>query len=269
MVALEAGGGPEDPQASGPGNGGVAALVLLLRFCEVAVTPEQLLHQFGKADIGMPDMLRVAKQLKLKARAVTCDWEALAKMPLPGIAQCADGGFLVLARHTGDRVIVQDARVGRPELLTREEFTARWNGRLVLIARRASLSDLARRFDLTWFLQAMHKYRRLLGEVMLASFMLQLFALATPLFFQVVTDKVLTHRGFTTLDVLVVGLIAVSIFELVLGTLRTYVFAHTTNRIDVELGARLFRHLMALPIAYFEAPRRRLGCARARARDHP
>jgi ABC-type bacteriocin/lantibiotic exporter with double-glycine peptidase domain len=72
MEALEAGGDTEVPQIGGPGNGGVAALVLLLRFCELAVTPGQLLHQFGKADIGMPDMLRAAKQLKLKARAVTC-----------------------------------------------------------------------------------------------------------------------------------------------------------------------------------------------------
>ena len=82
----------------------------------------------------------------------------------------------------------------------------------------------------------MHKYRRLLGEVLIASFFLQLFGLVTPLFFQVVTDKVLTHRGYTTLDVLVLGLITVSIFETVLGALRTYVFSHTTNRIDVELG---------------------------------
>jgi ABC transporter transmembrane region len=91
------------------------------------------------------------------------------------------------------------------------------------------------------------------------------FALITPLFFQVVTDKVLTHRGFTTLDVLVVGLVAVSIFETVLGALRTYVFSHTTNRIDVELGARLYRHLIALPVAYFEA--RRAGDSVARVRE--
>src|SRR5436305_7593545 len=111
----------------------------------------------------------------------------------------------------------------------------------------------------------MQKYRRLPSEVVLASFFLQLFALVTPLFFQVITDKVLTHRGFTTLDVLVVGLIAVTVFEAVLGGLRTYVFAHSTNRIDVELGARLFRHLMALPIAYFEA--RRTGDSVARVRE--
>ena len=94
------------------------------------------------------------------------------------------------------------------------------------------------------------------------SSLLQLFALVTPLFFQVVTDKVLTHRGFTTLDVLVIGLITVSIFETVLGALRTYVFAHTTNRIDVELGTRLFRHLIALPLRILRPGGRnsRLGC---------
>jgi subfamily B ATP-binding cassette protein HlyB/CyaB len=111
----------------------------------------------------------------------------------------------------------------------------------------------------------MQKYRRMFAEVLLASFFLQIFALATPLFFQVVTDKVLVHRGFTTLDVLVVGLVTVSIFEVVLSGLRTYVFAHTTNRIDVELGARLFRHLSALPIGYFEA--RRTGDSVARVRE--
>src|SRR5438309_1589152 len=133
------------------------------------------------------------------------------------------------------------------------------------MARRASLADVARRFDITWFLQAMHKYRRLLAEVLLASFFLQLFGLVTPLFFQVVTDKVLAHRGYTTLDVLVFGLITVTIFETVLGGLRTYVFSHTTNRIDVELGARLFRHLMALPIGYFQV--RRTGDSVARVRE--
>ena len=85
------------------------------------------------------------------------------------------------------------------------------------MTRRASLGDLARKFDITWFLPAIHKYRRLLAEVLVASFFLQLFALVTPLFFQVVIDKVLVHRGLTTLDVLVIGLLAVSVFETVLG----------------------------------------------------
>ena len=101
--------------------------------------------------------------------------------------------------------------------------------------------------------------------MLVASFFLQLFALVSPLFFQVVIDKVLVHRSLSTLDVLVIGLVTISVFETLLGILRTYLFAHTTNRIDVELGARLFRHLLALPIAYFQA--RRVGDSVARVRE--
>jgi subfamily B ATP-binding cassette protein HlyB/CyaB len=121
------------------------------------------------------------------------------------------------------------------------------------------------KFDFTWFIPAIVKYRKLLGEILLVSFVLNLFALVTPLFFQVVMDKVLVHRGLTTLDVIAFGLLVVSIFEVALSGLRTYVFAHTTSRIDVELGARLFRHLLSLPMGYFQA--RRVGDSVARVRE--
>jgi subfamily B ATP-binding cassette protein HlyB/CyaB len=244
---------------------GVDAVVLLLRFHELAIDPAQIRHRYANAPFNVSEILRCAKELKLKARTLTADWSRLAKTPLPALAECRDGGFLVLAKMVGDKALVQDPAVGRPQLVDQAELEARWNGRLILVTRRASLGDLAREFDITWFLQAIHKYRWILSEVLLASFFLQLFALVTPVFFQIVIDKVLVHRGLTTLDVLIIGLIAVSIFECVLGALRTYVFSHTTNRIDVELGARLFHHLMALPIAYFEA--RRAGDSVARVRE--
>jgi ATP-binding cassette, subfamily B, bacterial HlyB/CyaB len=139
------------------------------------------------------------------------------------------------------------------------------NSKLILITRRAALGDLAQTFNITWSLRAMQKYRRLLGEVLVISFFLQLFGLISPLFFQVVIDKVLVHRGLSTLNVLVLGLVTVSIFEALLGALRTYIFSHTTSRIDVELGARLFKHLVALPVAYFE--NRRAGDSVARVRE--
>jgi subfamily B ATP-binding cassette protein HlyB/CyaB len=246
-------------------DSGLGSLSLLLRFHGVAVDPAQISHRVGGVRVGITEMLQCAKELKLKARAITTNWAQLGKLALPAIVESTDGTFLILARVTEEGALVQSPSVGRPQILDREQFQANWTGRLVLMARRASLSDFARQFNIGWFLQAMHKYRRLLAEVLVASFFLQLFALVTPLFFQVVTDKVLTHRGFTTLDVLVIGLIIVSIFESVLGALRTYVFAHTTNRIDVELGARLFRHLVALPVAYFEA--RRAGDSVARVRE--
>ena len=80
------------------------------------------------------------------------------------------------------------------------------------MARRASLSELDAPFDITWFLGAIYKYRRLLSEVLVASFFLQLFALVSPLFFQVVIDKVLAHRSMSTLDVLAIGLLGISVF---------------------------------------------------------
>src|SRR6202034_2997497 len=156
-------------------------------------------------------------------------------------------------------------RSSRPRLMFRDEFEAIWDGRLILMAGRAGLMDLTRHFDIRWFLGAIHKYRNLLGEVLAASFFLQLFALISPLFFQVVIDKVLVSRTLSTLDVLIIGLVAIALFDTILGILRTYLFAHTTNRIDVELGARLFRHLLALPISYFQA--RRVGDSVARVRE--
>jgi subfamily B ATP-binding cassette protein HlyB/CyaB len=243
---------------------GVTALVMLLRFHGVGADPAQILHRFGPR-IGVPEMLRCAKELGLRARAVKSESPRLAGTALPAIAVMRDGGFLLLAKASKDKVLVQDPLKPRPAVMTQAELEAGWTGDLVLMTRRAGLVDLTRRFDLTWFLGAIHKYRSVLTEVLVASFFLQLFALVSPLFFQVIIDKVLVHRSLSTLDVLVLGLVAVSLFEAILGTLRTYVFSHTTNRIDVELGARLFRHLLALPLAYFQA--RRVGDSVARVRE--
>ena len=244
---------------------GPIVLTSLLQLHGIGVDPEQVRHSFGEIPIGVSEMLRYAKQTGLKARVLKTTFVRLATTPLPGIAVLRDGGFLLLGKAGDGKVLVQSPLAPRPQLMTQAEFEAVWDGRIVLVARRAGLVDLARRFDITWFLGAIVKYRGLLGEVFVASFFLQLFALATPLIFQVVIDKVLVHRSMTTLDLLIIAFSAIAIFETILGALRTYVFAHTTNRIDVELGARLFRHLLALPIAYFQA--RRVGDSVARVRE--
>jgi ATP-binding cassette, subfamily B, bacterial HlyB/CyaB len=244
---------------------GLEALVLLLHFQGVAADREQIRHRLGTDKIGASEILRCARDLGLKARSIRTGWARLARTPLPAIASLRDGGFMVIGKAADDQVLVQVPGQARPAFMTKTELLAIWDGGLILMTRRAGLSDIVRRFDITWFLGAIHKYRRLLGEVLVASFFLQIFALVSPLFFQVVIDKVLVHRSLSTLDVLVIGLIAISMFETILGILRTYLFAHTTNRIDVELGARLFRHLLALPMAYFQA--RRVGDSVARVRE--
>ena len=246
---------------------GLIGLVMLARFHNIAADADQLAHDFrelGK-NLTVPQILLAAKQLGLKAKLVRTELSRLPQTPLPAMAIDPDGHFFILARVDGEQVLIQDPRVERPQVLSGAEFTERWNGELILFTSRASLAGELAKFDFTWFIPAVVKYRKLLGEVLLVSFVLQLFALVTPLFFQVVMDKVLVHRGMTTLDVIAIGLLVVMLFEVALSGIRSYVFAHTTSRIDVELGARLFRHLLNLPLAYFQA--RRVGDTVARVRE--
>src|SRR3979411_1169657 len=138
---------------------GLAALVMLLRFHGLSVDPAQIRHQFGTDAIGVPEMLRCARQLGLKASESRTRWDRLARTPLPGIAALRDGGFLLLGKASEDKILVQAPNSPGSVRMTRAELEAVWDGRLVLMTRRARLTDLARRFDVTWFLGAMHKYR--------------------------------------------------------------------------------------------------------------
>jgi len=149
--------------------------------------------------------------------------------------------------------------------LSYAELQEVFSGITIQLVSRSSLLKSMNKFDFTWFIPSIIKYRKLFRDVLIASLFIQTLALITPLFFQVVMDKVLVHRGLTTLNVIAIGLISVSVFQVILGGLRTYIFSHTTSRIDVELGAKLFRHLLSLPLSYFE--HRQVGSSIARVRE--
>ncbi len=246
---------------------GLASLLIVARLFGLPAVGAQLHHQFGIAGqtFSEVDLLRMAKHIGLKAGLVRATWSCLAATPLPALAKRKDGRYVVLAKVETEQVLVQDPTESHPTILSRAAFEPQWSGLLLLVATRAHLKLDRSSFNFTWFIPAIGKYRRLLGEVVLASFFLQLFGLFTPLFTQIVIDKVLVHKGFTTLHVLAIGMVALALFDALLGCLRTYLFAHTTNRIDVGLGAQLFRHIVALPLAYFEA--RRVGDTVARVRE--
>jgi len=246
---------------------GLVCLLILARYFGLPADGEQLRHQFGES--GKPfsenDLLRAAKHLGLKAGVVDGEWSRLSVVFLPAVVRYKDGRYVVLAKADDDKVLVQDPRESRPLVLQRQAFEEAWSGQLILLTKRAHLRPEDRKFDFTWFIPAIVKYRKHLGEALLASFFIQVFGLLTPLYTQVVIDKVLVHKGLTTLHVLAIGMLALTIFSVVLGGLRTYVFSHTTSRIDVGLGAELFRHLLSLPLGYFEA--RRVGDTVARVRE--
>src|SRR5262249_22600279 len=149
---------PNETDSMKPVDPGLSALVMLLRFHGLGADPEQIRHRLGAATIGIPEMLRSAKKLGLKAQSRVTTWERLVNTPLPGIVALRDGGFLLLGKVGEGKALVQSPLSPRPAMMTRAEFEAVWDGHLVLMTRRAGLVDLSRRFDITWFLGAIHKY---------------------------------------------------------------------------------------------------------------
>jgi subfamily B ATP-binding cassette protein HlyB/CyaB len=246
---------------------GLACLAIVGRFHGIPVEPSQLRHEFSKLRerFAPADLVLAARRLGLKARELKSDWARLTQTALPALIQQGDGSFLVAAKIVEDRILLHDTATNTPVALTRTEFEQRWSGSAILITKRSLLPGMSGKFDLSWFIPAIVKYRKQFGEVIAASFFLQILGLITPLFFQVIIDKVLVHNGLTTLDVLAVGLLMVACFEVTLGGLRTYLFSHTTNRVDVELGARLYHHLQRLPISFFQS--RPVGTVVARMRE--
>jgi subfamily B ATP-binding cassette protein HlyB/CyaB len=252
-------------------DSGMSALLSMASLHGVAADEAALRHQFGSEPLNAQKILNAAQHLGLTAQLVPQNSERLDKAPLPAIAQSqVDGRFFMLGsfqpgtQSKTPRVLIQ--HMGQPpEVLELPQLLSMWTGELLFFTSKANFSGALAKFDFSWFIPAIVKYRRLLGEVLLISLVLQVIGLVTPMFFQVVMDKVLVNHALKTLDVIAIGLIAAIFFEVILTGLRTWVFAHTSSKIDVELGARLFRHLLALPLAYFHA--RRVGDSVARIRE--
>lgn len=244
---------------------GPVALAMLLTMHRVAVDPAQLRHAIGHhRQFDATDIVRLARQQHgVRARSRRVRWEQLAALPLPALAVGPDGWFLV-GRVSGDDALIQ--RPGEDiAKIDRKQLEETWSGSIVLVTTRENVGATARAFDVSWFIPQIVKYRHLIGEVLLITLGINLLGLAAPLFFQNIVDKVLVHETMSTLTVLAVGFVAVSVWETVFGWLRTRLYSETSQKIDVELGAKLFWHMLRLPLGYFEA--RRVGDTAMRVRQ--
>ena len=252
-------------RASEIAESGLHALATLLAVHRIAVEPSQLRHSLGHFEsLDASDILRLAqRQDGVRAKRIDADFARLSRLPLPAMAN-GDAGWFLIGRVEGDKVLVQRPG-GQVERLSNTELAERWSGELILLTTRQSIGAGQGHFDVTWFIPQIVKYRRLIGEVLLITLALNLLGLAAPLFFQNVVDKVLVHNTLATLQVLAIGFVAVSVWEVVFGWLRTRLFSETSQKLDVELGARLFRHLLGLPLSYFE--NRRVGDTVTRVRQ--
>jgi ATP-binding cassette, subfamily B, bacterial HlyB/CyaB len=266
----------------GQGTGLAAKLELFKLYCTLQglhLDAGQLNHQFATADgkFDTADVNQALIAVGFESQLKKGSLAALRKVasPLLVITQnnIESQSFAIVGGIDASSVVIQRPGNATPERMSMVEFKSLWSGQWLQAQRSTSTvnstagnnSTEVVKFGVGWFWNSLKKYKGLMGEILLASFFVQIFALITPLIFQVVIDKVLTHRSLNTLDVMVIALLGVSLFEVVLGAMRHYLFSHTTNRIDVELGAKLFKHLMHLPLSYFES--RRAGDTVARVRE--
>jgi ATP-binding cassette, subfamily B, bacterial len=254
----------------GSGNTGAACLTMVAQHLQNPVQLEWVQRQLrGQKP---KNLVEAGEKVGLVLRKLQVNWSELRQLTFPAlllwneenqdsknsqlnwvVAYGMKGNYLIIANPQNPDYIC--------EPLPQSVVENCWDGTLW----QTELISQQEKFNLAWFTPAVWKYRGLLGEVLLASFSLQLLGLASPLITQVIIDKVMVQESLATLDVMAIALLLVAIFESILGMLRLFIFTHTARRLDLSLSAQLFRHLMRLPLAYFES--RRVGDTVARVQE--
>lgn len=225
---------------------------------------ESLRHAYAIDDTGVPTntLLRMARDAGLRARTVQLNWQTLCGLgeAYPALVQLSNDNWVVVlgAGAPGkdiDAVTVFDPLAERrhePLVVETRRFCTQWLGKAILFKRERRLFGIHRTFGLRWFVPEMLREWRLFFDVATAAVFLYALGLALPIFFQLVIDKVLVHETLTTLYVLSAGATIALAFDAIFGFLRRYLLLYATNRIDIRVATRTFRHLLGLPVTFFE-----------------
>jgi ATP-binding cassette subfamily B protein len=238
----------------------IQCLTAIAQHHGMQINPERLIDDYAlrAEEPANGLLLRIAADIGLKAKVDRLSWERL---------QAQEGVFPLMARlNDGNMVIVVGVRAedGQVALLNpihanaavvyeaRADFQRRWDGEVVFIKRQHKLSDPNQPFSLRWFIPEILKQKAAFRDIFIAAIAMQLLALASPIFFQLVIDKVLTHQSQTTLWVLAVGIVMALLFDTTFGFLRQTLTLAASNKIDMRLTRRTFSHLLSLPIDFFE-----------------
>lgn len=240
----------------------IQCLTAIAQHHGIQIHPERVIHEYALADEEPADslLLHIASEIGLKARSDQLSWDGLCAQQgvFPLLARFQDGVSVIVVGvqpgEGGTRVAVVDplAATAGVQLYEREAFCARWQGAVVFLKRSYALSDPHQPFGLRWFIPEILKQKTAFRDMALAAVAMHVLALAAPMFFQLVIDKVLVHRTMSTLSVLAAGVVIALVFDAVFGYVRQLLMLAATNKIDMRLTRRTFGHLLSLPIDYFE-----------------
>lgn len=243
---------------------GLLALTIALNIINIPVKAEDIKrHLAVSSGLSASDIIRAAAICDVKAEMVKTRLKRLHNLPTPFIAWSSDQRYFIVSSVQNDQVLLRNPLDKESKTLSLEDFDALWTERVILLKPKPKSKSFD--FGLHWFWPTLTQYKIAFTNVLLASFLIQIFALVTPLFTMIIIDKVLTTSGYNTLDVLAMGLAAMAIFDFIVGNLRSHVLSNLSNRMDVELMARLFKHLIRLPLSFFTT--RRTGDTVSRVKE--
>lgn len=249
-------------------NTGLVSLDIVAKMNNTDIDMRSVVREYAIAseETSVEEIVRIAKNKGFKVKRKKIKLKDIpANYPMPAIIIMKDGTYRVLLalKQNENRALTLTPLAKHPDSCDIKDLQAQIRDEIIILRHKNSDSDV--KFGFKWFFNEIFKYKKIIAQVLLGSFVVQLFGLVTPLFTQVILDKVLVNRTMATLDVLAVAFIVVAIFELLLNLSRNYIFIHTTNKIDAKLGAKLFKHLFKLYYVYFE--NRQVGNIVARVRE--
>ena len=200
---------------------------------------------------------KIARKYNVKSTMIRPTIDELREIEYPAVAKMNDGAYIAIGSANDEVLLIIDPRQNKPVALPVKDFLESWSNELLVFSAAFSWTYFKKRFNIDWFLKVIGHYKKSLGEVLTASLFLQFMGIAMPLITQVIIDKVIGNSGYSTLMVIGVSMVVFFFMQSLLSFLKTYIMNHTTNKLDAILGTRLFRHLISLPLPYYE--RRRVG----------
>ena len=200
---------------------------------------------------------KIAKKYKINSTVIHPTVDEFSEVEYPAIAKMNDGAYIAIGSTNEDVVLAIDPRESKPQAIPMKQFLESWSSEMMIFSAAFSWTYLKKQYNLDWFLKVIKRYKKPLLEVVVASLFLQVMGIVFPLITQVIIDKVIGNNGLATLTVIGYSMVVFFSMQSLLTALKTYIMNHTTNKLSAILGTRLFRHVIALPLPYYE--RRRVG----------
>ncbi|MBW4647665.1 MAG: peptidase domain-containing ABC transporter [Kastovskya adunca ATA6-11-RM4] len=234
---------------------GAACLAMISRYWgkSLSINFIRNLANIGRAGASLKSLAKAAESLGYQARPVRASLSRLVEQQQPWIAHWQGDHYIVVYKVKGDRVQVADPARGKRSL-TRSAFLAGWTGYALLLEPTEALKALPNeKQSLGRFLAVLLPYRSLWGQILLASLLIQVFGLVTPLFTQIILDQVVVNRSLSTLNVFAIGLLIFGVWGIGLSATRQYLLSYFSNRLDLTLISGFMSHTLLLPLKFFES----------------